>query len=174
MHSILDISKKYNIDAHVIKVDDIVVENRVYLKCAYGCKDFGKRLNCPPNIISIDEFRKILKEYEKALILIEKCNISENSDINDSWDILRKESFKKMIQIEKAAFNQGYHFAHLLRAGSCNECEKCEDICKKPHLRRFSPESVGINLTKTLKNISIEIDYKDTNKINIIGILLLY
>ncbi|OPJ55516.1 DUF2284 domain-containing protein [Alkalithermobacter paradoxus] len=174
MEKLLELSRQNEITPYFIDTKDIIVEDRVYLKCAYGCKDFGKRLNCPPNIITIDEFRRILKEYEKGLVLIEEYYIDKDDDIYNTWEIIRKNSFHKMIEIEKEAFRQGYSFAHLLRAGSCNECPKCSEQCSKPYLRRFSPESVGINLTKTLENINITINYDNTNKITLIGLLLLY
>ncbi|SHJ53202.1 DUF2284 domain-containing protein [Tepidibacter formicigenes] len=173
MEKILSLAKQKDLYGYFISAKDIVIENRVYLKCAYGCKDFGKRLNCPPHCISIDEFKKILSEYEKGIILIEKYSISKNDDISKVWDDIRKKSFKKMLEIEKIAFNEGYSFAYLLRPGSCNECERCPQRCIKPHMRRFSPEAVGVNLTKTLQNINISINYSDYKVINLVGILLL-
>lgn len=172
MNGIVDFSRNHNIKAYSIEAKDIIVEERVYLKCAYGCKDFGKRLNCPPNCISIDKFKKILSEYDKALILLQEYKVSSKENMADIWEDARREVFRKMMEIEQFAFNSGYTFAHLLRPGSCNECLKCEEKCSKPNLRRFSPEAVGINLDKTLKNVNIIIDYSDYSVINLIGILL--
>ncbi|MEJ8553165.1 DUF2284 domain-containing protein [Tepidibacter sp. Z1-5] len=172
MENIVEFSKSHNIKAYDIKAKDIIVEERVYLKCAYGCKDFGKRLNCPPNCISLDKFRKILSEYDKALILLQEYKISSKDNMIDVWEDARREAFRKMIEIEKFAFNNGHTFAHLLRPGSCNECERCKEKCLKPSLRRFSPEAVGVNLDKTLKNVNIRINYSDYSIINLIGILL--
>jgi len=45
-------------EARVIPADDIVVENRVVLKCRVGCDDYGKKLTCPPFTPRVDEFRK--------------------------------------------------------------------------------------------------------------------
>lgn len=173
MEKLFSAAQNKNIDAYLIKAEDIVVENRVYLKCAYGCNDFGKRLNCPPNTISIGEFREILKEYAKGIILIEKYELNKEKDIMSVWDEIRKESFEKMLELEKEAFREGYEFAHLLRPGSCNECIECKDYCLKPHVRRFSPEAVGVNLSKTLEKIDIKLDYNNYKIINLIGILLM-
>ena len=49
-------------EAKIIPADEIVVENRVVLKCRVGCKEFGKTLMCPPYAPSVDEFRKSLSE----------------------------------------------------------------------------------------------------------------
>lgn len=174
MENLISLALNKNINAYLVKIEDIVVENRVYLKCAYGCRDFGKRLNCPPHCISINEFKEILKEYEKGVILVEKYELTNQEDIMSAWDDIRKESFHKMLDLEKEAFKSGYEFVHLLRPGSCNECIKCEGYCLKPDIRRFSPEAVGINLSKTLRNIEISLDYNNYSVINLIGILLLY
>ncbi len=173
MEKLLQWVQDKNIKGYKIGIKDIVVENRVYLKCAYGCKDFGKRLNCPPHTINIEEFQKMLKEYNSGIVLIDKVKISEEEDIMKVWEEVRKKSFHKMIEMERQAFKEGYHFAHLLRAGSCNECTECGNFCIKPHMRRFSPEAVGINLSQTLKNINISIDYSKLNEITLVGILLL-
>ncbi|WFD11438.1 DUF2284 domain-containing protein [Tepidibacter hydrothermalis] len=173
MDNIVDFSKSHNMKAYNIKAKDIIVEERVYLKCAYGCKDFGKRLNCPPNCISIDKFKTILSEYDNAVILLQEYRTSSKENMIDAWEDARREAFRTMMEVEKFAFNSGFTFAHLLRPGSCNECQVCEEKCSKPSLRRFSPEAVGVNLDKTLKNVNIIIDYSDYSVINLIGILLL-
>jgi predicted metal-binding protein len=54
-------------EAKVIPASDVVVENRVLLKCRAGCIGYGKKLTCPPYVPTPDEFRKILSEYRYAL-----------------------------------------------------------------------------------------------------------
>jgi len=173
MDNIVEFSNRHNIKAYDIKAKDIIVEERVYLKCAYGCEDFGKRLNCPPNCISIEKFKTILSEYDDAVILLQEYETSSKENMIDVWENARREAFRNMMEVEKFAFNSGFTFAHLLRPGSCNECEMCKEECSKPSLRRFSPEAVGVNLHKTLKNVKIIINYSDYSVINLIGILLL-
>ena len=56
-------------DAKVIPASDVVVENRVPLKCRAGCIGYGKKLTCPPHVPTPDEFRKILAEYRYALLV---------------------------------------------------------------------------------------------------------
>lgn len=55
-------------ESKIIPVDNVYVENRVVLKCQSGCIGYGKKLTCPPHVPAPDEFRKILNEYEYALI----------------------------------------------------------------------------------------------------------
>ena len=54
--------------AKVIPANEIVVENRVALKCRVGCKEYGKTLMCPPYAPSVDEFKKTLSEYSYVLV----------------------------------------------------------------------------------------------------------
>ena len=56
-------------DAKVIPASDVIVENRVPLKCRAGCIGYGKKLTCPPYVPTPDEFRKILAEYRYALLV---------------------------------------------------------------------------------------------------------
>ena len=56
-------------DARVITTSDVIVENRVPLKCRTGCTTFGTRLTCPPHAPTPDEFRKILSEYQYAMLV---------------------------------------------------------------------------------------------------------
>ena len=50
------------IDAKVIPVEKIIVEDRVVFKCRLGCEKYGKTLACPPYAPSPSEFRKIVSE----------------------------------------------------------------------------------------------------------------
>ena len=68
-------------EARVIPAEQIVVENRVVLKCRVGCDDYGKKLTCPPHTPSVDEFRKMLKDYRHALIVRFKSPAKADKDV---------------------------------------------------------------------------------------------
>jgi predicted metal-binding protein len=160
--------------AYLLNAKDIPIENRIALKCAYGCKSYGKRLSCPPYVMSIDEFKKVISEYSSALLLVDERDTSEISDILQFWAEFRKESFHKMLELEHEAFREGFTFAHLLRPGACNECDVCNlKSCINPESRRFAPEAVGINLTKTMENSGLVLEFCKPEKMACIGILLL-
>lgn len=170
---ILDKAEEFGLEAYLLDASDIDVENRARLKCAYGCRGYGKRLSCPPHIISIDEFRKMLQEYSSAILLIEEYDIANEKDIFKAWSRLRKGSFHKMLELEHEAFREGFTYAQLIRPGACNECDNCGDVCKKPEMRRFPPEAVGINLSKLMEKNGLEIEYCKFDRVKCIGILLL-
>jgi len=162
------------IKAYFLKAEDIPVENRIALKCAYGCRGYGKRLSCPPYVMSVDEFRKVIGEYKSSLLLVDEYDTSGILDVLEAWSGLRRDSFHKMYEIEKEAFKEGFTFAHLLRPGSCNECEICNlQKCVKPEVRRFAPEAVGINVQEAMKEAGLMLEFCKPEKTSCIGILLL-
>jgi len=171
-------------EAKVIPADEIVVDNRVVLKCRIGCKEFGKTLMCPPYAPSVDEFRKILSEYSYALVLKIKSQAEATAEVaellskdeNDpslteemkektqefwvSWKADKKELVKKICALEKAAMNKGYTLALGFTTGSCMICDECnleEKICNHPTEARYSAQAVGINVLQTLENAGIPI-----------------
>lgn len=167
-------ASEMGLKAYLLDAKDIPIENRVALKCAYGCKGYGKRLSCPPYIMSIDEFKKVMAEYSIALLLVEEHDTSEVTDILEAWSGLRKDSFHKMLELEHEAFREGLTFAHLLRPGACNECEVCNlQSCINPEMRRFAPEAVGINLMKVMENSGMGLEFCKPEKTVCVGILLL-
>ena len=167
-------AEEMGLKAYFLNAEKIPIENRIALKCAYGCKGYGKRLSCPPYVMSVDEFRKVMGEYNNALLLVDDCDTSGVSDILEAWGDIRKNSFHKMYELEQEAFREGFTFAHLLRPGSCNECETCNlEKCINPETRRFAPEAVGINLHKTMENAGLTLEFCNPQKISCIGILLL-
>lgn len=169
---LIEKASSLGLKAYPLESRDIAVENRIALKCAYGCRSYGKRLSCPPHIISIDEFRKILQEYSNALLLVEEHDTT-GIDVLKAWGELRKESFRKMFELEQEAFRKGYIYAQLLRPGSCNECDVCNlEKCVKPEIRRFAPEAVGINLQKVMESAGTELEFCKPEKTLCVGILL--
>ncbi|BDZ67010.1 hypothetical protein GCM10025860_04580 [Methanobacterium ferruginis] len=118
----------------IISADQIVVEDRVRLKCMV-CPFYGKNLKCPPYTPSIAEFRNILNDYSTAMVVKFKTpEISEETSKETSKYLLKKKNkvrienqdiynalssvwpdisanYKKMLnlllELEKSAFNKG-------------------------------------------------------------------
>ena len=73
------------------------------------------------------------------------------SDFAESY----KNALMDLLELEKAAFKQGYTLATAFFYGACWLCEKCNieiGICKNPRISRFSAEVAGINIVKTAAN----------------------
>ncbi len=170
-------------DARIIPASNVVVEDRVVLKCKVGCTNYGKTLACPPYTPTATEFRKIVGEYSYAMFMkfpskaeaspdlqqmlskspSDPCLNSETKQKIDKfwadWKRDKKEMLESVVKLEKEAMHKGYSLAVCFVSGSCQLCEKCNletRICVHPELARLSEDAVGVNVKKTAKNAGIE------------------
>jgi predicted metal-binding protein len=173
------------IEAKIIPADKVFVENRVTLKCR-GCVGYGKKLTCPPHVPTPDEFRKILGEYDHALLIKFRSPAETDDDVyrsiyrywldpaapedkkvkatkfwNDYFSYSKNISLA-MLELEKTAFNKGFTFALALVNGSCRFCEKCNvenGICNHPNMARIPEHALGINMKKTAEKAGMPITF---------------
>jgi predicted metal-binding protein len=187
-------------EAKVIPASEVIVENRVVLKCRVGCKHYGKTLMCPPYAPSVDEFRKILNEYSYALVFkfkskaevppeVAKLLGKDENDpslteemrtkIRDFWESWKKDKLDllKMVRdLEKEAMNKGYTFALGFTTGSCMLCEKCnieQGVCLYPTEARYTAQSVGVNIKQTLENAGIPMQFPFKGAPETFGLVLI-
>ncbi|GHV77766.1 hypothetical protein AGMMS49942_25870 [Spirochaetia bacterium] len=52
----------------IIPRENIIVAQWVRFRCQFGCKNYGKNGSCPPAVPSVEECRKMIYEYENAII----------------------------------------------------------------------------------------------------------
>jgi len=186
--------------AKVIPVSDIVVENRVPMKCRTGCIGYGKKLTCPPHVPTPDEFRKILSEYRHALLVKYISPAVAEPDVICSiykyWldpeaPADRKEKAAKfwndhfhgtgtfapmMLELERTAFNAGYPFALAFVNGSCRLCETCNvkaGICVHPTQARIPEHAVGVNMVKTAEKAGMPIRFPVQGHPELMALLLI-
>lgn len=176
-------------DAKAIPSDQIVVEDRVRLRCMIGCPTYGKNLKCPPYTPSVKEFRDIVNEYDFAMLvklkvpeisreLEQKYKQPAKNEEFRLWNRVRDTKFEKQIwsdfseiyktmltvllELEKAAFNQGCPLATSFFGGKCILCEKCNiesGVCMNPLMARYSSEAMGVNLFKTAENVGMDLKF---------------
>lgn len=188
------------LEAKIIPASDVVVEDRVVLKCKTGCDDYGSKLCCPPYAPSVDEFRKMLNDYRYALFLKFESGIKADDDVTHNlmrhvydpeitgakkanaqkfyaeWSEEAKKILMAVLELEKAAFNGGYPFAVAFTAGSCVLCSKCNmetRICTRPTVMRFPEHAVGINMLKTAENAGSPIKFPVRGKLEPTGLVLI-
>ncbi len=164
------------VEAKVIPATDVVVEDRVRLKCVTGCDDYGLKLCCPPYAPTVEEFRRMLGDYRYALFLKYRSDakaeeaVSKNLMRNlydpdappdlkrkaqkfySDWTADAKRILLAVLDLEELAFNKGYPFAVGFIAGSCILCSKCNmetKVCAHPTMMRYPEHAVGINMMKT-------------------------
>jgi predicted metal-binding protein len=173
-------------DAKIIPSNNVVVEDRVVLKCKVGCTNYGKTLACPPYTPSAEEFRKIVGEYSYALFMKFTSKAEADSDLQKSlgksqggttlpadmklkadefWAVWKADKHKMLdsvVKLEKEAMRKGYSLAVGFVSGSCQLCEKCNvasGICVHPEMARYSEDAVGVNVRKTAENAGIAVTF---------------
>ena len=173
-------------DAKIIPAAEVVIENRVVLKCKVGCSHYGKTLACPPYTPTAEEFRRIISEFRYAMFMKFKSkayaddetlkNLSAGATNDDSskeikekaekfwadWKDDKRRMLEKVVELEKTAMKEGYSLAISFVSGACQLCEKCNTeakICVHPELARWSEDAVGVNVKKTADNAGIEFKF---------------
>jgi predicted metal-binding protein len=130
--------------AVVIEASGIVLDPRTYLKCMYGCKDWGKNWTCPsaPGAVRPWEFGNILKRYKKAVLV--HCRD-------------KKQSQRISMSLEREAFLDGHYFAFSM--SDCALCKGCAwpAPCRKPREARPSMQALGIDVYATARRHGLPI-----------------
>jgi predicted metal-binding protein len=188
------------IEVKVIPASSVVVEDRVRLKCVTGCDDYGLKFCCPPHAPSVDEFRKMLKDYRFALFLKFKPSVEASDDVTlnvmrymydpevpaklkeeaqtyyAKWLVDAKGILLAVLELERTAFNHGCAFAVGFMAGSCMLCTKCDmsaKTCAHPTMMRYPEHAVGINMLKTAKNAGSSLAFPVKGKPEATALLLI-
>jgi predicted metal-binding protein len=124
--------------AVAIRASDIVLDPRTYLKCMYGCKDWGRNWTCPsaPGAIKPWDFKNILRRYKSAILV----HCAE-----------KKLSQKISYELERQAFLDGLYFAFSM--SDCSLCEQCAhpEPCRVPRQARPAMQALGIDVYATAR-----------------------
>ncbi len=165
--------------AKVIPAGQVVVEDRVRLRCMIGCSSYRACLKCPPFVPTPEEFRKILKDYSFAMVVKHKPQTMPEevkglrmSDREKAMELKAKlwpelhayyqKTLNIMLELEKAAFSRGCVFAVAFCGGSCGLCETCNvrgGVCRHPAMARIAAEAVGVNMVKTAENAGMSTNF---------------
>jgi len=177
--------------AKVIFSKDIVVDERVRLKCAVPvCSSYGVHLMCPPNLMSVSEFKKALSAYNKALILQieagygssdrapgERLSRKLDDEITEPDEVM-KELHILVNAMETLAFKKGFHLAAGLIGGQCRLCVECVspksgEPCRHPFEARPSMEAMGIDVVRTCEKVGLRISLSSKEPVRWTGLVLL-
>ena len=127
-----------------IHADKVEVGDWVRWKCKYGCKAYGKHLNCPPHVPSPDDTRKQILCYEHAIVA--RFDAEPNREVQPShvhhflWDAI-KAMYDTMFELERHAFLTGYYKAFAMVGLCCAYCDECiperRDSCLDLAVKRY-------------------------------------
>ncbi len=162
----------------VIEPREVVVADWVRFKCRYGCKGYAKHLSCPPYAPTPDETRRMLSEYEHALLLrfdgVPGREGASPEDVPEDFHPWFKELIiwvnRTVHALEKTAFYDGFYKAFGFGAYPCIYCQECvaeeadgpvdESLrrkCRHMDLVRPSMEAAGMDVFATARKVGWKI-----------------
>lgn len=175
------LKKKGASEVKIINAADVVVDERVRLKCQIPiCDSYGKNFMCPPYLPSVMDFRDALARYDRALLVqlsvpLHKKTKGRTKAIFDPARVLHE-----LINLgERLCFEAGFRFATGLIGGCCRLCEVCivmepEGYCRHPFRARPSMEAMGIDVIGTLENAGLPLlRFPVQEKVTWTGLILL-
>jgi predicted metal-binding protein len=146
-------------DAKIITTDQVVIDERVRVKCVYPkCFRYGTNANCPPYAMSLDETRNLVGKFRYGIFIqlkvASKAIAGEKSRDKKLTAPYRKKLAEITAKIEAEAFYDGYYFAVAFGNGSCKTLF-CPDTdcralmpgkgCSHRLKSRASMEAVGMD-----------------------------
>lgn len=178
--------------AKVIPTQMVVVDERVRLKCEVPrCAKFNQYLTCPPHVMEVATFARILSHYQWCLLVqveAEDVDSADRSSGRIDGKVL-KENLRRhrpyqlkllhiIERVEAAAFKRGMRFAAGFTGGECVLCEQCienkrSDPCRHPFRARPAMEGVGIDVIHTAQNAGLPIHLSSTENVLWTGLVLL-
>lgn len=135
------------------------------------CKRYGFKSSCPPNVESVEYYKKLLPSYKNGICYYELFTSSKD------WVKTGKESslviHNKLLKKRDDLFSQGHTFINAFGAGSCKLCDKCAYPCRHPEKSLIPLEGTGINVVWFMKKaFDIDVEFPIKNELYRIGIIL--
>ena len=142
-----------------ISVDDYLegyVNVGEFLEYCKECRNYDKVWSCPPYDFEPEDY---WKGFRELYILGYKINFAGDASENRSIEIMAE--VKKKLSEELFALEDEFEGSISLSAGSCSICmdekESCTrkdgEACRYPDKMRFSIESIGGNVGKTIHDL---------------------
>lgn len=145
-------------DARIISAEQVVIDERVRAKCLIPlCGNVGKSMNCPPNTMDLESFRKVVNKFTFAIFYMLRLP----SDDLCGQDFVEKKkgapsaikNFEICSRLESSAFYDGYFLAMGFAGGPCgpyfcgnSPCAAMKgEGCRSSYRARPSMEAMGIN-----------------------------
>lgn len=162
--------------ARVIPAGDIIVDERVRLKCQIPlCDSFGRNLMCPPFLPSVPQFREALARFDSAILVQVRALLKDTK--GDPY--LPARQLHAIINMgEKHAFQSGSRFALGLIGGCCRLCKTCVAAdsgraCRHPFQARPSMEAMGIDVQATAEKAGLPFVFPVREEVIWTGLILL-
>jgi predicted metal-binding protein len=158
----------------------VIIDLRVRLKCMVPlCASYGRNLQCPPNVMSVEEFSKVVSKFGHVVVVqypipMDTKFIEQNFKGQELESVRSSDAYMERVskserefvdllcQLEKEALNMGYRFATALSGGACRLCDECVGLsgeaCRHPFKSRPAMEAMGIDVVKTALNAGLKFE----------------
>lgn len=161
----------YEIDARMI-----CPKESVRLKCQIPlCEFYGVCKVCPPNILSVRQFREALQSYKRAFLVVLREEIKDLASYRTDFSAELKLA-EIVSQMELKAFQHGYYLAMGLCVGGCKLCPQCSppsEPCRHPFKARPSAEGFGIDITAIAREVGVAVEWPPRKEVIFMGMLFL-
>jgi predicted metal-binding protein len=160
-------------EAMVIDPARVVVSEAVAIKCRYGCPEFGKWRTCPPHSPAPDQTRRLLAEYQRALLVCFRAELTSGRQTP-----IMKEPQRALAKLERDLMGRGAPRALALGMGRCWQCDACQlepGPCLHPEVARPSMEACGIDVLTTVKNAGFAVSQwaEGDQAVDLVGMIFL-
>lgn len=133
------------LEARIVRPKDVVTGPWVEWKCRFGCDGYGQCLVCPPYTPRPEQTRKVLDDYNRAILI----HFSPDAKVKAA-----------VADLERKIFLMGAWKAFGLGAGPCYFCSDCpvpSGPCRHPERARPSMEACGIDVFSTARKARLPI-----------------
>ncbi len=176
-----------------ISTRDVFIDERVRLKCQIPmCNNYGRHLMCPPSLMTVEEFKRILEKYKSAILVQLESEVDSTDKSKKRLDgklanrlerstrahLMEKKLHAIVNDLEAFAFKRGFYLAAGLIGSECLLCEKCVGRpgiaeCRHPFRARPSMQALGIDVIKTAGKAGLPVNLSSHAKVKWTGLLLL-
>ena len=160
-------------EATIIRSADVVVDDRVRLKCLVPrCLRAGETPNCPPNAPELALVRAALSRFSWAVLFmcrvepVERYAPGAGKTETDKRRVLsfHRQGSEVVYALERQAYKDGYHLAMGFGGGSCKDylCQGllCQFMdsgrCRFPHRARPAMEAMGLDVISLINKVGWE------------------
>ena len=145
-----------------IDVQDFIrdyIDVEAFLACCRECPNYGQLWTCPP--YDFDPLN-VWRRYDTLQVYGYQVTCRKEADEPELLAV--HEAVKQRIQEELSVMESQNPGSMLLAAGSCEVCKRCTrpegKACRFPEKIRFSIESIGGNVSKTVEDLcGIRLDW---------------
>lgn len=111
-------------DAKVIGADQVIIDERVRMKCLYPkCAAYGTNAHCPPHAPSLDWARQVVSRFQNGIfftIEVPSLDFAGSASTKEKLYTPHMQTLNSIAgEVEAAAFHMGHYFALGFSAGPC-------------------------------------------------------